>query len=505
MQDCLSWQPIKQFGMKLPVKNRLLIVRIVEGIMMITCMVFLSSCASVRVSHDQGFNNLKKIKSEKFRGRQVPCTSFTFRLPSLKPNTKHAILQLSLKPNQKDEIRPEINLAINDLNTRTSVSQKVQIRDESLMQATDPSPQNSKATASDVSVNLPGYLPSPVIDYYQQDDQDTGSHKEDDILATIMSGSDIYTDILVNAYSTSIGNSNTDKQLVSNDISPLLSLSSPPENSVYSTLAESPSQSGRRNLAGFVYMMALITGLLALTLHKKMPALTTRISIWSARNPNKARFIIAGLHVILGTEAYILGERLSEAGTGFSDMSRDILLAALFVSALLYPVRTSSAGLFKYSSLRQKTHDLVFILSASLLMVYTGNKKLESEPSLSDLVNGKNRQQQSSLITSADGGNVNQSTVYRPDRLLQDEPPAAQKNQMGKGKKIILTIVAAILFLAAAFGLLYLSCLIYCDGLEVLAFVLGIGGGLLLILLLYWVLKKIHNPAYRRKARTVQA
>ena len=263
------------------------------------------------------------------------------------------------------------------------------------------------------------------------------------------------------------------------------------------TSDQSQAQSfpGKVNL---VYVAALLVGLLSFFGLKYAPNLTATISSWAYMNPWKTRYIITGMHLTLGSSAFILGEKLADGGTYLPDLSKYLLMAVFFTSALLYPVRKSQSIVFRYSYLRQKAHDLATILSACMLMVYVGNHPSNQTFSLTGRTNSEGHNQYN-IAPVNKSQSLYHPAFYQENVKPQDDSAVPQKKELTKAEKIAFTILSVLGFLLLAFGLVLLSCSIYCNGLEALAFVVGIGLGALLITSLVLVLRAIHRPKHKKK------
>jgi len=243
-------------------------------------------------------------------------------------------------------------------------------------------------------------------------------------------------------------------------------------------------------------MTALSAGLFLLAGFKKTHNYTAGITLWAARNPWKTRFLIGGMHIILGAAGFYFGKNLAAEGVHFSYLSKDIFLATFLTSALFYPLKGSSGR----SIIRQKSHDLAMILSAFLLMVNAGNLDINMRPSLTGIINVRTNAQKNAFVS---GDKIQPAGQQLVIQAKQDETAAPQKEKTGKGKKIILNILVVLLSVALAFGLFMLCCGIWCNGMEVLAVLLGLVGGALLIWVLTKVLESINNPKTKSTRETV--
>ena len=250
----------------------------------------------------------------------------------------------------------------------------------------------------------------------------------------------------------------------------------------------------------FILMMAILGGLIPLAAIKASPKLASNISFWAAMNPWKTRFMFAGIQIALGTAGVMLGERLADNGIHFSDLSRDILVGAFLTSSLLYPVKYSSINFFKHSYLRQKAFDLALALSGFMLMVNAGNDP-GMRASFTNMVNFKGHEQQNVNMLNYNSQKPKQLLYYPNDKQLQDEQTAPQKKETSRGLKILYTVLAVLAALVLGCLLAAAACGLSCNGMVGLAYLVGIGGGILLIGLAIGVIKSIWHPKYKKRIK----
>ena len=247
-----------------------------------------------------------------------------------------------------------------------------------------------------------------------------------------------------------------------------------------------------------ILLLAALAGLIPFAAIKAKPKLARSISFWTAMNPWKTRFMYAGIQIALGGSGFLLGKQLVENGIQFSDLSKDLLLGVFLTSSLLYPVRYTSVKLFKHSYLRQKAFDLALALSGFMLMVNAGNNP-EWTSSLMNMINLKGNEQSNVTMLIDHSQTPKQLVYFQNGNLLQDEKPVPQNRERGPGINILLTILAVLAALGLAYLLVLAACGLSCNGMEGLAYLVGIGGGLLLIGLAIWVIKSIWHPKHKRR------
>jgi hypothetical protein len=267
-----------------------------------------------------------------------------------------------------------------------------------------------------------------------------------------------------------------------------------------------PNQSQRQNLPRneiAVYLMILLAGLFSVIGLKRAPYFTRNMSLWATMNPWKTKFIFTGIHIVTGIAGIILGAKLADQGTHFSDLSGYFLPATFLTSALFYPVRNSSIKLFEHSYLRQKMHDLVLVLSGFALMVNLGNNYSSKLSSRTNIDTSDNNKQLKEYVLLNNHQVPGQRLLYEDNKQAQDQTVAPQKRGLSLGMRILLTVLSILVFAFLALVLFALSCSIACSGSEGLAWVVGIGGFALLCALLIWTLRSINIPKYKRVSKPI--
>jgi hypothetical protein len=249
----------------------------------------------------------------------------------------------------------------------------------------------------------------------------------------------------------------------------------------------------------FILMMAILAGLIPFGAIKASPKLAENISFWAAMNPWKTRFMSAGIQIALATAGVILGGKLANNGIHFSNLSKDVLLGAFLTSSVLYPVKNTSIRLFKHSYLRQKTFDLALALSGLMLMVYAGNDP-GIRASLTNMVSFKSHEQQNVSMFNDHNQAPQQLVYYQNDKQVQNEQTAPLKKETTDGSKGLLTFLVVLATLGLGYLLAVASCEIYCNGMIGLSFIVGIGGGALLIVLAVGLIKRIWHPKPKKIA-----
>lgn len=226
------------------------------------------------------------------------------------------------------------------------------------------------------------------------------------------------------------------------------------------------------------------------------------LSRWAKAYPRQARFILVLAHVSIAFGALTCG-----FSTYFADIVLPtwlpILLAnCFFLAYFLYPQKGAALGWFKFSYLRQKSHDFILSTSYALLIVSGLNVWL-----FSNLDSGVNQATASPRLiaqhlkpTGLDEKTVKKHTITDLKASFQElkaaiktykaEQKVADNNAAGgkKGWLIAVTILGA---LVLGYVITGLACGIACSGQEGLAWALLIVGWGGIIWLSIILIKKI--------------
>lgn len=264
--------------------------------------------------------------------------------------------------------------------------------------------------------------------------------------------------------------------------------------SVHAT--ENPEQSQNKpfgNSEAFVFIMALLVGLIPFAAIKAYPNLAANVSFWAATNPWKTRLMFAGTNTAMIAGGLMLGEHLADSGIHLSGLSRYLLMGTFFASSLLYPVRNASSHILKHSYSKQKAFDLAVAISGFMLMVNAGNDPAV-RATLTNMVSLNNRDHQYENTLNGNHQAPQKLIFYEPVEKIQDEQKTAEEEKQIRNKKIGSTAAVSFLALLAAFVVAVGACGLSCNGMAGLAALTGIGGGGLVIGLTIWAIRRIWHP-----------
>jgi sterol desaturase/sphingolipid hydroxylase (fatty acid hydroxylase superfamily) len=133
-------------------------------------------------------------------------------------------------------------------------------------------------------------------------------------------------------------------------------------------------------------------------------------------------------------------------------------------------------------------------------MVNAGNDP-GMRASLTNMVSFKGHQQQNVNILNYNSQKPKQLLYYPNDNQLQDEQTAPQKKETSRGLKSFYTVLAVLAALALGFLVAAAACGLSCNGMVGLAFLVGIGGGGLVIAFAVWLIKSIWHPKHKKRIK----
>lgn len=260
-----------------------------------------------------------------------------------------------------------------------------------------------------------------------------------------------------------------------------------------------PANKPFSNGEAFVFLMALLAGLIPFAVIKASPDLAANISFWAATNPWKTRLMFTGVNTGLIAGGLMLGDSLAENGIHFSDPSRYLLLGTFLASTLLYPLRNTSSRILKHSYSKQKALDLAVAISGFMLMVNAGNDP-QVKATLTNMVSLNKHNQQYENTLSAYGQVPQNLIYYTAAENIQDDQKTTEEKVIHRkkiGKTVLVVLAAILLALLVAYG----ACGLSCNSMVGLAALTGIGGGVLVILFTVWGIRRIWGRKSERRLK----
>lgn len=238
-----------------------------------------------------------------------------------------------------------------------------------------------------------------------------------------------------------------------------------------------------------------------------------KISAWAKAHKWPARIILIVSLLLLNITGILTGLLLKELAVIIPG-SVFLLTILIYVWAILsYPARSTRPGYApgQYYT-KQKTRDFILAGTAFILFVYiSNNNKLVSSSflSLQAATNAHPPDSQGRAYKpvwkfSASMKDENGKMLKWKERkkLLKEQIRGIKKsNELSKGEKVALTILAVLVALGLLYVVAALACNLSCNGSNAAAVIVGLGGGALVILLLIVALRAIYNKKRRELRR----
>ncbi len=239
-----------------------------------------------------------------------------------------------------------------------------------------------------------------------------------------------------------------------------------------------------------ILVMAMLAGLVPMTVIRTNPKLAEDVSFWAAMNPWKTRIMFGVLQVALVAAGFMAGEKLADNGVHLSNLSRDLMLGVFLSSSLLYPSRNSGIKLVRYTPLRQRAFNLALAISGFMLMTVAGNDQNIRESFARKA--GLNPAETGSANIAPNRAPATKQLLYYQDlSQSQDDKLDSRIKKGEKGSKILQTVFAAFLVILIGGLIAAGACALACNGMPGLAYATAIGGGILLIVFATWLIRGI--------------
>ena len=259
------------------------------------------------------------------------------------------------------------------------------------------------------------------------------------------------------------------------------------------SVSEEKKTAEKKSTDGLYLLLGGVLGLLTFGLLKTKTDQAKNISFWAKNNKRTSRLVLAGLKIILAGLGLYTGKLLYENDLLLTNTTTYSLIGASLLSAAWYPTKKKSGNSDKRSYTRQKKHDLILSMSGFLLMASIGNQALGNREYFPILNSVYDRIIPSvpEIFTSIDVNNyfkVDQTNNFSNEKSTKEKQSKRAWQIVGK---ILLTILALSFILLLEFIVLVLTCNLSCNGNEVFAVLVGIGGTLLCLFLAFFLMKKI--------------
>jgi len=231
-----------------------------------------------------------------------------------------------------------------------------------------------------------------------------------------------------------------------------------------------------------------------------------KISRWAKDHKWSARYIIIISHLILATLAVVTGVLLSSLNIAVSLSVLLFFIALYGIAFVLYPSRNKKKGFSDGNFyIRQKSCDFLLAASTFFMFVYMGNHPDRlfqyGSPLNATVVNNSSlpgdsavRSYKTIAAFSAAMKNENGNTLRFKERkkLLKAQIKGIRKSdELSRGAKVALIVLSAIVALFLLYGVAALACSLSCNGSGAAALIVGIGGGALVIWLLFITIRSI--------------
>ncbi len=229
------------------------------------------------------------------------------------------------------------------------------------------------------------------------------------------------------------------------------------------------------------------------------------LSNWGKNNPVKTILIITACHLLMMLNALGTGALLYVFDYGYFKWSFIIAASVFGMAYLLYPKKNKAQGLFRYSYMRQKSHDLMLVLSFALVVTFGFNNFLTiGTPEYNTSPNASAR-----LIvhkTNPDAGQKSDNSFKsRIKKKIKDQRKELRSELRGLKKafkndedrtlikliKALLIILTICVMVVLGFLVAYLACAVTCSGSGVLGVLTLLAGWTGVVLLSIFVIKKI--------------
>ncbi|HLO37824.1 MAG TPA: hypothetical protein VK173_05020 [Lacibacter sp.] len=195
-----------------------------------------------------------------------------------------------------------------------------------------------------------------------------------------------------------------------------------------------------------------------------------QLSYWAKVNPQRARFLIVLIYILINIIGLIAGSLLWASGIQLEESFMFVLAVTVVSLYIIYPKK---AAYYK----RKIFHGLMAVCTFLIITVF-GNQLHNPNPQLFFV----NTTQAVTHITNSEQLDIHEPTNIKKEKRLQKKEAGslwkklAAKNDRSKAAKILLIVLTVIVALGLLYVLAALSCTIACSGAEALAVLVALVG-----------------------------
>ncbi len=243
-----------------------------------------------------------------------------------------------------------------------------------------------------------------------------------------------------------------------------------------------------------------------------------KISLWAKYHVWQSRVLIALFYILLNAIGIFIGKLLKETNIVIPEIYFTACLIFTLVLWIGYPNKNILNKKKSPSSsyVHRKIFDFSLGVITLLMIIYIGNNqphlfiknesakasKLIRLPKDSSLYNNSFIQNFIQNIKSKD---INSLSAKEKLHIIKKQIREIKHDkETSKSDKTLLIILSIIVAIALLIGVGSLACSLSCAGSEALALLVGIGGTVLVISLLFFIIKRINNPRVKKVEETQQ-
>ncbi len=195
-----------------------------------------------------------------------------------------------------------------------------------------------------------------------------------------------------------------------------------------------------------------------------------QLSYWAKVNPQRARFLIVLIYILINIIGLITGALLWASGIQLEEPFMFFLALTVVSLYIIYPKKAAYCK-------RKIFHGLMAVCTFLIITVF-GNQLHNPNPQLFFV----NTTQAVTHSTNGEQQNIHETTNIKKEKRLQKKEARslwkklAAKDDRSKAAKIFLIVLTVIIALGLLYLLAALSCTIACSGAEALAVLVAVAG-----------------------------